>query len=155
MASSEHELDAPPWQRFESTLMATSRAMRKVYDQAFSDLGVHLTEALLIAVVDDHGPMAQSELARRLGVGRAALGQMVDSLVSRGLVTRRDDREDKRVRMVVLTLTGRRLATEIVERDLDVRQKLRRGLTKAERSQLARTLLQIQHNLQAISAEQR
>ena len=35
-----HELDAPPWLRVESTLMATARAIRQGYDHRFEPLGL-------------------------------------------------------------------------------------------------------------------
>lgn len=153
MATSEHELDAPPWQRFESTLMATSRSIRRLYDQVLADLGVNLTEGLLVAVVDAEGPLAQAELASRLGLGRAAVGQMVDGLEGRDIVARHPHERDRRIRLVGLTEEGRELAAQIVARDLSLRTDLRRGLARSERAQLARTLLQVQQNIAAVSQQ--
>ena len=41
-----HELDAPPWLRVESTLMSTARAIREAFDAHFAPLGLNLTQAL-------------------------------------------------------------------------------------------------------------
>ena len=88
MTSSKHELDAPPWQRVESTLMATSRAIRDAYDARFAELDLNLTQASLLVFLHEAGPLHQSQLARRLGRGRAATGATVDGLERRGLVER-------------------------------------------------------------------
>jgi DNA-binding MarR family transcriptional regulator len=149
MSAPESELDAPPWRRFESTLMATSKAIRREYDRQLADLGLRLTEALVIAVVDDHGPISQAALAQRLGIGRASVGQTIDHLVSRDLIVRAAHRSDRRVHQVVLTDSGRALAAHVIERDRALRNKMRRGLSKADRTELARMLLCVQTNLRA------
>ena len=45
----QHELDAPPWRRVESTLMATARAIRQAYAQRLRPLDLNLSQALQIA----------------------------------------------------------------------------------------------------------
>ena len=75
-----HELDAPPWQRVEATLMATSRAIRRAYDKRLDPLGLNLTEASILAYVNQHGAITQTRLARHLGVGRASMGAAIDVL---------------------------------------------------------------------------
>ena len=70
-----HELDAPPWQRVEATLMATSRAIRRADDKRLDPLGLNLTEASILAYVNEHGAITQTRLARHLGVGRPRWGR--------------------------------------------------------------------------------
>lgn len=51
-----------------------------------------------------------SEVARRLGLSQASAGRTVDQLVRLGLVDRRESTTDRRVKLVRLSLRGRRLA---------------------------------------------
>ncbi|MGI9590328.1 MAG: MarR family winged helix-turn-helix transcriptional regulator, partial [Myxococcota bacterium] len=95
-----HELDAPPWQRVESTLMATSRAIRDAYDARYAALDLNLTQASLLVFLHQSGPQRQTRLAQRLGLGRAATGATVDLLEGRGLVERQDEPADRRARRV-------------------------------------------------------
>ena len=58
-----HELDAPPWRRFESTLMATSKSIRRAFDLRLSEIELNLSEACLLEYVFEHGPMTQTQAA--------------------------------------------------------------------------------------------
>jgi DNA-binding MarR family transcriptional regulator len=142
-----HELDAPPWLRVDATLMATARAIRHAYDDALASVGLTLSQASLLSFVVESGPLAQTRLAERLGLGRAATGALVDALVAKELVMRSPDREDRRVWLVTATEAGRSVAGEVAGIDTMLRSRLRRGISKAERQQLASLLLRLQSNL--------
>jgi DNA-binding MarR family transcriptional regulator len=149
----DHELDAPPWQRVESTLMATSRAIREAYDDRFAPLNLNLSQASLLAFVDESGPLRQTQLARRLGQGRAATGTIVDLLEKRGLVERLPDAADRRAWLVTITPQGKELVAPINEIDRVLRAELRLDISRSERQQLARLLLRLQSNLARVLKE--
>jgi MarR family transcriptional regulator, transcriptional regulator for hemolysin len=147
--TSGHELDAPPWLRVESTIMATARAIRQCYDQRFADLGLNLSEASLLAFVEESGPLTQTRLAQRLGLGRAATGSVIDSLEKRGLVERQPDPDDRRVWLVTVTRAGKELVEQVNASDQVLRSELRAGISRADRQQLAALLVRLQENLAA------
>ncbi len=153
MPNPKHELDAPPWQRVESTLMATSRAIRDAYDARFAELNLNLTQASLLVFLQESGPLRQTQLARRLGQGRAATGATVDLLESRGLVERQPDPADRRAWLVTITPLGKHRVEPINEIDRVLRAKLRLDISRGERRQLARLLLRLQSNLARILSE--
>ena len=146
---SGHELDASPWLRVESTIMATAGLMREVYDQALADLDLNLTDASLLAYVVESGPLKQTSIADHLGIGRAAAGNVIDRLEQRRLVERRSDENDRRVWLVEATTAGKDVAAEITDIDIRLRRKLRRGITRDERQMLAGLLVRLQKNLVA------
>lgn len=146
-AGGGHELDAPPWLRVETTLMATARTIRQAYDQRLEPLGLQLSQASLLSYVADFGPQAQSRIAERLGIGRAATGSMIDGLEARGLVRRLPDPADRRVWLVGLTSEGKELVADVAAVDAALRAELRSGTTRADRQQLAAILLRLQANL--------
>src|SRR5690349_18334742 len=86
-----HELDAPPWLRVESTLMSTARAVRDAFDARFAPLGLNLTQASVIAYVEQFGAVSQTQIADHLRLGRAAIGVIIDRLQERGLTERLAD----------------------------------------------------------------
>jgi len=148
-----HELDAPPWQRVESTLMATSRAIRDAYDARYAALDLNLTQASLLVFLHQSGPQRQTRLAQRLGLGRAATGATVDLLEGRGLVERQADPADRRAWRVTLTPPGKELIEPISAIDRELREELRRDIPRGERQQLAKLLLRLQSNLARILAD--
>lgn len=151
---SSHELDAPPWLRVESTIMATARAIRQSYDQRFNDLDLNLSEASVLAYVAEHGALSQTQIAKSLGLGRAATGALIDALEDRALVQRQTDPDDRRVWLVEITIAGKELLEEVYVRDQILRKQLRNGITRQERQQLAAVLVRLGNNLASVLAEE-
>ena len=151
---SSHELDAPPWLRVESTIMATARAIRQSYDQRFNDLDLNLSEASVLAYVAEHGALSQTQIAKSLGLGRAATGALIDVLEDRDLVQRETDPDDRRVWLVEITIAGKELVEEVYVRDQILRKQLRTGITRQERQQLAAVLVRLGNNLASVLAEE-
>jgi MarR family transcriptional regulator for hemolysin len=147
---SSHELDAPPWQRFESTLMATSKTIRRAYDARLSHIGLNLSEACLLEYVFEHGPMTQTQVAERIGMQRASAGTIIDNLSRRKLLKRLHDPADHRVWLLSATTEGQRMAEKIAAVDNALRSELRKNLTSEERGQLADMLIRLQSNLSEI-----
>ncbi len=150
MTASNHELDAPPWRRVDGTIMSTARAVRKAYDRALGDLGLTLPEASLLAYIAESEPPTQTQLAERLGGGKAALGSRVDRLETMGAIQRRPHDSDRRVWLIHLTDKGSDYVDAINEIDRRLREQLRRGIGREERQQLAQTLTRLQANLVAM-----
>lgn len=145
-----HELDAPPWLRVESTIMATARAIRAAYDLRLAAVELNLSEASLLAFVAEFDGLTQTRLAERLGLGRAATGSVIAALVRRGLVERRPDPCDRRVWLVEVTDAGRELSARVAEIDQVLRSELRCGISRRERQQLAELLVRLGNNLAGV-----
>lgn len=142
-----HELDSPPWLRVESTLMATARLVRVAFDARLAPLDLNLTQASLLGYVCEFGATTQTDLADHLGIGRAAIGAVVDRLEARGLVERRPKADDRRVWLVFITEAGRELSAQIADVDAVLRAELRRGIGREERQALAWVMTRLQQNL--------
>jgi MarR family transcriptional regulator, transcriptional regulator for hemolysin len=127
--------------------MATSKSVRRAYDSRLEDIGLNLSEACLLAYVVEHGPLTQTRVAERIGMGRAPAGAIVDNLGQRELLVRLPHETDRRVWLLEATTSGIELAARIADVDQKLRAELRDGLTREERQQLADTLVRLQSNL--------
>lgn len=145
--SSKHELDAPPWLRFESTLMSAARGIRRAYDLRLRELGLNLSEAILLAHTEESGPLMQADLARHLGVGRAAMGSLIDALENRGWVERLPKPGDRRVWLIAITPSGEQAARQISKIDEKLRSELRQGISRPERRELNLLLNRLRENV--------
>ena len=150
MASAEQDVGALPRQTMESLLMATSRSLRRAYDSRLAGLGLKLSEAYLLGHVHTHGPMTQTQLAERLGIGRAATGAIIDTLEGKGLVERSASAADRRVWLVATTKPAAPVVEEVIAVDTALRQQLWTGVSPSERRALSETLLRLQGNLAAL-----
>lgn len=142
-----HELDAPPWLRVESTILAAANDIRRVYDERFAEIDLTLSLASLLCYLDDFGPVTQTRAADHLRQGRAVTGTQIDRLVERHLVERVGDPNDRRVWLVQLTNSGRELAAKAINIDVVVREQLRSGIAREDRQALADILVRLQHNI--------
>ncbi|WP_051062294.1 MarR family winged helix-turn-helix transcriptional regulator [Ilumatobacter nonamiensis] len=149
-----NELDSPPWLRVESTLMATARLVRDAFDARLVPLDLNLTQASLIGYIVEFGATTQTQLADRLGIGRASIGSVIDRLQERGFVERHPDPNDRRVWRVEVTESGRELAGRVRDIDEVLRAELRRGIGREERQALSWVLTRLQQNLQSVILNQ-
>jgi DNA-binding MarR family transcriptional regulator len=156
--SSNHELDAPPWLRVESTLMSAARGLRRAYDLRLSELGLNLSEGILLAFLQEatqkSGPLTQVDLARHMRVGRAAMGSLVDSLEGRGWVERKANPSDRRVWLIAITHSGEQAARRVAKIDERLRAELREGISRKERRELNRLLNQLRENVSRVIADE-
>ena len=94
-------------------------------------------QAIALSTVARHGPLRMTELAAELRVTAATASRTVDSLVALGYASRARDSEDSRAVRVSATAAGLRHLEERRERFRKRLEELLRGLSAAERRQLA------------------
>jgi DNA-binding MarR family transcriptional regulator len=85
--------------------------------------------------------LSQQELAKTLTMQPSRLVVLVDELEEKGLVERRDSREDRRVYALQLTAKGRRALENVTRISLEHDDAICSSLNEGERAQLS-TLLQ-------------
>lgn len=79
------------------------------YERAAAALGLTLTQARVLGFAASE-PLSQRQLARRFGCDPSNISVIVDRLVERGLVERRPDPRDGRVKLIAATDAGTSLA---------------------------------------------
>lgn len=90
-----------------------SRLRRNVVDRALKPLGVTRSQWWVLAFLSRRDGMAQVALADELDLGKVALGGLIDRLEAAGLVERRSDSHDRRVKRIFLTRSGTKLLVSI------------------------------------------
>lgn len=80
------------------------------------------------------------DLIRSMMVSSGTTTHRLDKLEARGLIARRPDPEDRRSVLARLTLEGKRLIDEALEAHVVNEERLLAGLSRAERSRLAKLL---------------
>lgn len=90
------------WVRFDQALAAFNRSL----EAEFRITGVQLA---MLRIIEERAPVTLAELRAALILHPATLGQLVDRLATRGLVSRSPDPADRRRRRVMVTARGRRL----------------------------------------------
>jgi DNA-binding MarR family transcriptional regulator len=117
----------------------------KGFTQALSPIGIDPREFLLMRFVATAEGQSQQALAERLGVPASRMVALVDRLEDVGVIERRPDPEDRRIRRLHLTRKGRNTLERAFKIAVEFEQRLCSGLTDAEREQL----IDLLHKLQA------
>ncbi|PSK96258.1 DNA-binding MarR family transcriptional regulator [Murinocardiopsis flavida] len=99
-----------------------------------------MIQVATLYLLDRSGAPTQRELAERIGRSVSATSRLIDQLVRRGLVARRDDPEDRRARRIVLTETGTAFLRRFERLRAEAQLSLVNDLTADERRLVARAM---------------
>jgi DNA-binding MarR family transcriptional regulator len=121
--------------------------LHRIVDQAMSGSGLSLARAKVLMRLSDHGPMNQATLAGLLGFAPRSVTDTVDALERDGLVSRAEDENDRRARIVALTPAGRAALETAQAVRLKSMDQIFGTLSPAERSTLVGLLTTIRTNL--------
>jgi DNA-binding MarR family transcriptional regulator len=108
------------------------------YLAAVEESGMTLPQlkALITLAGREEGPCPIKDLAESLGLAPPAATRIVDALVERGLATRTEDPDDRRVRRIAPTASGRRFVEDFAQRRTAGLEALADRLTPAQRRKL-------------------
>jgi MarR family transcriptional regulator, transcriptional regulator for hemolysin len=124
-----------------------SRLRRSVVDRVLKPLGVTRSQWWVLAFLSRRDGMAQVSLADELDLGKVALGGLVDRLEASGLVDRRSDPADRRVKRVYLTKLGTKLIKEMRTCSADAEMLILAGIDDADLQATVRALRKMKANL--------
>ena len=120
---------------------------RKLAEEALSQLGLHVSQELVLFVLWREEGLSQSELAARLRVELPTLTKAVQRMERVGLLIRQADAQDTRVSRVYLTENGRALYAPALKVWQDLEARMLHGMTEIEQAFLRRLLQQMITNL--------
>lgn len=128
-------------------LSRVAREVSRAFDARLAAAGGSRTVWLVLLALR-RGPVAsQRELADALGVRAATLTQQLDALESAGLVARRADPANRRVRRVELTEAGLALFDRLRDAARAHDEQLRAGLTGEDLERVATVLERMRRNV--------
>jgi DNA-binding MarR family transcriptional regulator len=139
-----------PNQQLEFLLTEVARLQIRVYNRMFRETGLNQSQVTALIHLDRVEELSQTDLAHRLGIGKAATGTLIDGLEGKGLVERARSQSDRRLQLVSITDAGRSIVTEIDEMAADLGTRYRQSISRAERTQLVSILQRLRANLRAM-----
>ncbi|SDY67425.1 DNA-binding transcriptional regulator, MarR family [Micromonospora pattaloongensis] len=123
-------------ERLVEEIMSAQRRLQVLFAYDRSDplfnANVTVPQLKVLLLLFLRGPAAGQDLSRLLGVGLATVTGIVDRLVGNGLVSRREDPRDRRVRRVELTDEGHRLMETIITAGMERQRRLLDRLNEAQ-----------------------
>jgi DNA-binding MarR family transcriptional regulator len=122
-------------------LNVAMRAGHADFFQVIEKLGITLTQFKIMHLLDFAGEEATpSELARTIGLSPAATSRAADALARQGLLARRDDPVDRRVKWLSLTGKGHRALDRMTAARVNAVARLAEPLDDDQRAALSDAL---------------
>ncbi len=110
-----------------------SGTIAKLYQDRF---GLSILEWRALAVIGRFAPMSANQVAERTAMDKVQVSRALQRLVTRGLVNRKVDKEDRRRSVLTLSRKGSQLVKKITPLALEVEQELLSALSKTQLGQL-------------------
>lgn len=104
-----------PRREFAFTLNDVARLLRTYADQRARQLGMTRAQWAVLARLEYNEGLKQSELAEMLDLQPITLTRLVDRLCANGLIERRADMGDRRVKRLYLTAQARPLMDRLAD----------------------------------------
>jgi len=128
-----------------------SRMRRSAYDHYMKPLGITRAQWWVLAHLSRHDGMMQTQLADVLEVGKASLGDVIESLETGGWVSRRPDPSDKRAKRVYLTRPAQGLIKRMTLLEVEFNNKVLAELPLDERTTLFNSLIKVKEAISRIA----
>jgi DNA-binding MarR family transcriptional regulator len=111
-----------------------------------AELDVSITQMkTLHALTDCDREVSVKELSDRLGLSMPGASRMVDALLRRGWLERREDPDDRRIKRVGITAAGREIVDRIETARLVGLEEYAAALTPEQRTTLSSALSDLPH----------
>ncbi|MCI5039089.1 MAG: MarR family transcriptional regulator [Donghicola eburneus] len=129
-------------------LVMVSRRYRKAMDAVFAENDLSDATSLPLRYLARQAtPLRQKDLADRLAIEGPTLVRTLDMLVSKGLVRRTEDPDDRRAKLISATDEGRAFLKQISTRFSALRSALFEGIAEADIDATLRLLDQLERNI--------
>jgi len=112
---------------------------------ALAPFGITGRQVAVLRATDSPHPLAQGEIARRMGIDRTTMVALIDELQERDLVRRRQDPGDRRRNVVELTDAGRDVLRKAVQAAGEAERTFLGPLPPAEAEQFRNALRALLH----------
>ncbi|MER7273221.1 MarR family transcriptional regulator [Dactylosporangium sp. NPDC000244] len=130
-------------------LAAVGSAAASAFEAALAETGLHPRHFAVLRGLRDAEAQSQQQLAHDLGIPASRVVGLLDDLVRRGYVSRRESPTDRRVKLVALLDEGRAALGRLTALAGRSQDRLTAGLTDAEQAELRRLLGVVHRNAAA------
>src|SRR5882724_5522591 len=128
-------------------LCDVARLVRTLADARAREHGMTRAQWMILVRLDRQPGMSQNELATLIEVEPITVGRLVDRLEARGLIERRPDPADRRIRRLHLLPAAEAIITKIDAYRTELNAYLMEGVSQKERETALNLLLHMKNKL--------
>jgi len=132
--------DAPTAVHAWLVMMKAMQAITRYALANFEETGLGLSDFAVLEALLHKGPLPVNVIGAKVNLTPGSISVAVDRLVAKGLVSRAESSQDRRVRSVALTLRGKSVIKPIFRAHAATMEKVFSGLSRDELRQLEQHL---------------
>src|SRR6266568_7404039 len=106
----------------------------------FGDFDFSLPQMATLLLLDEEGELTIKQIAELVGRSISATSRLLDQLVERGMVSRREDERDRRAKRIAITEKGRMLIATLEQRRADVQIAVMEYYSTEEQAEINRAM---------------
>lgn len=123
-----------------------ARALDSIANIEFKEMELNRGQYLFLTRIGENPGVISDHLAEILNVDRTTTSRGVKKLVDQGLVERKIDQNNKKIKHLFLTAKGKELQDRIEKENVYSNQLVLNGLNEQQRSELAFLLKTVEQN---------
>ena len=108
--------------------------------RTFVDFDYSLPQLATLLLLDEEGELTIKQVIEILGRSVSATSRLLDQLVQRGLVSRREDQHDRRVKRIAITEQGSKLIATLEQRRADAQIAAMKYFSAEEQAEINRAM---------------
>ncbi|MEB7065282.1 MarR family transcriptional regulator [Mammaliicoccus sciuri] len=124
----------------------TNDTLDRIVKQDMKNYGLNITEFAVMELLYHKGDQPIQKVKQRILIASSSTTYVIDQLVKKGYVTRRQDEQDKRITYAVLTESGHKLMERIFPQHAETIEKAFSILDDEELAIFRRALKKISAN---------
>ena len=134
----DRELIARSLSQFRRTLV---RGFFFDFIRAFGDFDFSLPQLATLLLLDEDDELTITQVAELLGRSVSVASRLLDQLVVRGMVRRREDERDRRVKRVTITEQGRTLVATLEQQRANIQLAVMASLSPEDQAEVTRAMV--------------
>src|SRR5207245_6502392 len=108
---------------------------------AFGDFDYSMPQLATLLLLDEENELTIKQVAEALARSVSATSRLLDQLVMRGMISRREDERDRRAKLVAITEQGSVLIATIEQRRAHAQISVMEYLSAEEREEVTRGMI--------------
>lgn len=129
------------------TLLSVSNLIDIECSKRLQQFDLSESRLIILVLLQEYQELSLQEIAKHLGITKASTTTLISSLVNKQLISKRNDKKDKRITLVSLTAAGTDLLTETLKQHSLWIEKITNNLSDNDVAIFKKVLSQIYENV--------
>lgn len=129
------------------TLLSVSNLIDIECSKRLQQFDLSESRLIILVLLQEYQELSLQEIAKKLGITKASTTTLISSLVNKQLISKKNDKKDKRITLVSLTSAGTDLLTETLKQHSLWIEKITNNLSDNDVAIFKKVLSQIYENV--------